>query len=314
MVLQRTVRQPGPRLGLCCLFRDEPIKFRTTTATANLRLSRTEQLHKLAELCQQNAHALLAAIAFCAEHQIGAFRVNSQFWPLKTHPQAGYRWTELPRHAAITSLLGECREAAEKAGVRLSFHPDQFVVLNSPRDEVVVSSLQELEYQAEAAEWIGADVVNIHAGGAYGDKPAALERLQRNLDRLSERARQRLTLENDDRTYTPAELLPLCRAAAVPLCYDVHHHRCLPDGESVAATTAAACKTWEECATPREPLFHLSSPRDGWQQPQPQFHHDFIDLRDFPRCWRKLNVTIDVEAKAKEVAVLKLWRDLYSKA
>ena len=295
---------------MCCLFRDEPIRFRTTTATANLRLTRGEQLRKLAELCLHNAQSLLAGVAYCAQHQIGAFRVSSQFWPLKTHPQAGYRWEELPGHDAIGRQLHECRQLAESLGVRLSFHPDQFVVLSSARDDVVNASLQELEYQAEAAECIGADVVNVHAGGAYGDKPAALDRLLRNLDRLSERARLRLTLENDDRTYTPAELLPVCRAARVPLCYDVHHHRCLPDGASIAETTAAARKTWAECDHPREPLFHISSPRDGWQNPQPQFHHDFINVADFPDCWRKLAITVDVEAKAKEAAVQKLWREL----
>ena len=78
----------------------------------------------------------------------------------------------------------------------------------------------------EVAEWIGADVVNVHGGGAYGDKQKALARFARNLDRLSDEARNRLTVENDDRTYTPADLLPLCRAEGIPLVYDVHHHRC----------------------------------------------------------------------------------------
>ena len=59
------------------------------------------------------------------------------------------------------------------------------MVLNSPRPDVVEKSVQELEYQAEVAEWVGADVINIHGGGAYGDKPKALADFARNLDRLS---------------------------------------------------------------------------------------------------------------------------------
>ena len=78
------------RLGLCCQFAREPIKFRTTTATAMLRLSRSERLARLAELCLANADALFASLHYCAAQGIGAFRINSQILPIKTHPQAGY--------------------------------------------------------------------------------------------------------------------------------------------------------------------------------------------------------------------------------
>ena len=111
------------------------------------------------------------------------------------------------------------------------------MVLNSPRPDVVEKSIQELEYQAEVAEWVGADVVNIHGGGAFGDKQKALADFARNLERLSHRVRSRLTVENDDKTYTPADLLPVCRAEGLPLVYDVHHHRCNPDGMSVEQIT-----------------------------------------------------------------------------
>jgi UV DNA damage endonuclease len=148
-------------------------------------------------------------------------------------------------------------------------------------------------------------VVNIHGGGAYGDKRKALGDFARNLGRLSDRARSRLTVENDDTVYTPADLLPLCRAEGVPLVYDVHHHRCHEDGLAEAEATERAVATWG-----REPLFHVSSPLAGWEGPKPERHHDFIDVRDFPGCWRGLSLTVEVEAKAKEVAVLKLMREL----
>jgi len=96
------------RLGLCCQFGREPIKFRTTTATAILRLSKRERLARLAELCRLKAEALLASLQFCASHGIGAFRVNSQILPLKTHPEAGYNLTELPDGAAIVARFREC--------------------------------------------------------------------------------------------------------------------------------------------------------------------------------------------------------------
>ncbi|MBF0619050.1 MAG: UV DNA damage repair endonuclease UvsE, partial [Candidatus Omnitrophica bacterium] len=69
------------RLGLCCLFISQPIKFRTTTATHIARLPRPEQLKKLSALCLANAHSLRDAIEYCGAHHIGCFRINSQFWP-----------------------------------------------------------------------------------------------------------------------------------------------------------------------------------------------------------------------------------------
>jgi UV DNA damage endonuclease len=203
------------------MFRDQPIKFVTTTATAIGKMKRSDALAKLSRLCMENADALLASLQFCAANNIGCFRINSQILPIKTHHECGYEVTDL-----------ECGKFVTKHKLRTCFHPDQFVVLNSPRADVVEKSVLELEYQAEVAEWVEADVINIHGGGAYGDKQKALADFTRNLDRLPSRVRSRLTVENDDKTYTPAELLPVCRSTGIPLVYDVHHHRCNPDDQT----------------------------------------------------------------------------------
>lgn len=289
------------RLGLCCQFTQEPIPFRTTTASSLARLTRQDQLEKLSALCLSNARALRSALQYCAANGIGAFRIISTLFPANTHPQVGYHLGELPDASAIRRVLRECRSFAAENQIRTSFHPEQFVVLNSPRRDVVERSIEDLAAHAELAELVGADVINIHGGGAYGDKTTALAALVRQIEQLPDSIRDRLTLENDDRVFTPSDLLPVCRATQVPLVYDVHHHRCCPDGLSVAAATEAAMATWN-----REPLFHLSSPLNGWSGLSPERHHDEIAPRDFPRSWLSLAITVDVEAKAKETAVLKL--------
>ncbi|HZZ71889.1 MAG TPA: UV DNA damage repair endonuclease UvsE [Pirellulales bacterium] len=296
------------RLGLCCLFHAEPIKFRTTTAAALAKLARPRQLERLSQLCAANAAALLAALRFCSAHGIGCFRINSRILPLKTHPALGYPLEELPQAGEILRAFQECGAFARAHALRTCFHPDQFVVLNSQRPEVVASSVRELEYQAEVAEWVQADVINIHGGGAFGNKPQALADFCRGVERLSPRARSRLTVENDDTLFSARDLAPVCRELAIPLVYDVHHHRCLRDAWSVEEATAAALATWN-----REPLFHVSSPRDGWAGPRPQRHHDYIDPSDLPGAWRDLDLTVEVEAKAKELAVLRLKEHLASR-
>jgi UV DNA damage endonuclease len=294
------------RLGLCCKFYDEPIKFSTTTARYISGLNPSARRSKLFQLAMANSQALLAAINYCHQNGIGSFRVNSQILPLKTHPEYQYELNALDREKEIQNSFRLCKQRAKELGIRLTFHPDQFILLSSENKEITSKSINELAYQAEVSELIGADVINIHAGGGYGDKQSALKRVGKVLAKLDRTIRDKLTFENDDRVYTPADLLDFCRENGVPFVYDVHHHRCLPDQLAVEDVTKTALKTWD-----REPLFHISSPKFGWQGAKLNLHHDFIAIRDFPECWRNLNITVEVEAKAKELAVKKLRDQLF---
>jgi len=290
------------RWGLCCQFLDSPIQFRTATHRYVATLEPEVRRAYLADIAGHNAGALAAAVERCHQLGIGAFRMSSQILPLATHPDSGYTLDHLDPSGGISGAYEWAGALARAYDVRLSFHPDQFVVLNSEREAVVKSAVQELELQGEVAEIVGADVIVVHAGGAGGGVPAAVERLERGLGLLTPRARERLALENDDRCFTPLSLGRLCQRTGVPLVYDAHHHRCLPDGLSVAEASELAFGTWGE----REPYAHISSPRDGWESPNPRAHADYIDPADFPGFWLDRTITVDVEAKAKERAVLAL--------
>ncbi|MCB2218696.1 UV DNA damage repair endonuclease UvsE [Desulfofustis glycolicus] len=292
------------RLGLCCLFKDEPVRFRTTTATVLARLERPAQLRKLSEICRNNAENLLLAVQTAQRLGIGAFRIMSPLFPRMTHPLVGYRLDQLVDGETIAELLAATGSYARHHNIRLSFHPDQFVVLSSPRPEVVANSIRELEYQAFLAEAVGADVINLHAGGVYGDKKSALQRLRRVIDDLPQPVRSRLTLENDDISYSVSDLLPVCENLSLPLVYDIHHHRCLPDGLSVEEATRLAGETWHRLG--REQYCHLSSPKAGWNGRDPKPHADYIEPEDIPSSWFDRAMTVDIEAKAKELAILRL--------
>ncbi len=295
------------RLGLCCLFNQAPIRFRSATAKFVRPLARPAQLVKLSDLCLDNARSLVAAIEEVHRLGFGSFRVSSPLLPLYTHPEVGYRLGDLPDAREITATLSSVKAFKEKHHLRLSFHPDQFTLLSSPRPEVTAASLKELDYQVMLVELIGGDVINIHGGGVYGDKSSALSRLVDEISVLPEPIRSRLTLENDDRCYTVADLLPVCEQLNIPLVYDVHHHRCNPDSLTIAEATEACLKSWRRLD--REPFFHISSPKHGWDGKSGP-HADFIDIADFPAEWLGLDATIDVEAKAKEIAVLRLQKEL----
>jgi len=298
------------RFGLCCLFVDQPVRFRTATASSVLHMPRRQRLQKLSGICLSNAENLQLALELVDASGIGAFRISSGLLPLFTHPEAGYMLEELPDAGRITDSLSKSGSFAADRNIRLSFHPDQFVVLSSHRADVAANSAEELRYHGLLAEILGADVINIHLGGRHGGKEEAIRRFKKNFKRLPANLKQRLTLENDDISYAPSDLDRVCRELDMPMVYDVHHHRCNPDGLPVESATDLCLNSWKRLG--REPYFHISSPKGGWKTRKPRSHSDYIDPADFPDYWRKLgcDFTLDVEAKAKELAVLRLMKDI----
>ena len=100
----------------------------------------------------------------------------------------------------------------------------------------------------------------------------------------------------------------MCEKLSIPLVYDVHHHRCNPDSLSAEEATVLAGDTWRR--TEREQYCHISSPRSGWEGGNPRPHADYIDPADVPACWLGRPMTVDIEAKAKELAVVRLMDEL----
>ena len=132
------------RWGLCCIFREEPIKFRRTTARYLSKLSPNERMDYISGICLHNANSLLEALKFCRLNGIHAFRVNSQILPLKTHPKLGYAIEALPQSNEIVKTFKKCGTFCQKNDMRTSFHPDQFILLSSPNPEVTQRSIADL--------------------------------------------------------------------------------------------------------------------------------------------------------------------------
>jgi len=294
------------RLGLVCKFLKEDIKFYTTTATYLLKLSKIDKINKVSSLCLENSKSLIKAVKYCINNKIYCFRVSSQFLPLITHPGLKYKLEDLSSYEEIIKNFKIIKKHTINNSFRLTMHPDQFVVLNSKNINVVKNSINELNYQDELADLIGADIINIHAGGAYNDKKTSLLRFELVYKDLSKSLKHKLTLENDDKIYTPSDLIDLCLKLNIPLVYDIHHHRCLKDSLSIEKASSLALKTWN-----REPLFHISSSKYPNDKTKYRDHADYIDIKDFPDFWLNIkSLTVEVEAKAKESALKKLISDL----
>lgn len=301
----------SPRLGLCCTFSEQPdFRFRTTTVAHLSRLVASDPTETAAfgfyrDLVTENLATLERVVAWCASAGIGAFRVGSDLWPRATHPLVR-GWVEtLFASDDVTSRFARIRTLARELDVRLSEHPDQFLVGNSLRADVVNGTITELNWRGRLGAAIGVDVICLHVGTSAPDRDSALWRWESTLAELSSETLARLAFENDDRGFSPADILPGSLAWGLPLIYDAHHHRVLADELYEDEATELAIATWGD----REPYFHLSSPRAGWDTSDARPHHDMIEMGDWPEAWRELTeagvrYTVDIEAKAKERAVL----------
>ena len=280
-----------------------------TNVTLNLTTGRTLRLAnlkepRLSEVVRENLSTLLYALRWNVERDIYFFRIASSVIPLASHEAFPTDW-----QAAFADELAQIRAFVQEHNLRLSMHPGQYTILNAQRLEVVAAAVRELEYHAAflAATDPRSGTITLHVGGAYGDKAAALARFAANFPRLSPEAQQRLTLENDDRTFTAGEVLGLCETLDIPMVFDFLHHKLNPTYETWNAELVPllerVVKTWGS----RVPKLHLSSPRDFTTA-----HADFVEVGDFAQAVDALAFGGDapydlmLEAKMKDVAVLRL--------
>lgn len=186
--------------------------------------------------------ALHDILAYLAKVGIDMYRMSSDFVPYATHP-------DLPRfHSQIEEYREELARvggAAARQGVRLSLHPSQYVVLNAEDESIRKQARWDLDVQArllDAMEQGPEAVVVLHVGGAYGDRPGSRDRFVRSWEELSEPARRRLVVENDELRFTVEDCLWIHERTGSRIVFDHHHHRLNPGGLDLteAATRSLA--------------------------------------------------------------------------
>ncbi len=257
------------------------------------------------------------------------YRMSSSVIPYGSHPdlpQFDYRRQIADCADAVAALGGRARDL----GLRLSTHPGQYTVINGADPELRDRSLAEIEAHTALLDALGCGLdatVVVHVGGLYGDRASALDRWEAAWALLSDAARARVGLENDERLFTVADALELHRRTGVRVVYDHHHARINPvPGLTPAEALAAAMATWPSGIRPK---VHLSSPRlsvDTVRRPVPGTrrsrdvtvppglgpHADLVSPWDFLDLMGVARAPVDVmlEAKAKDVALLWLRKQL----
>jgi UV DNA damage endonuclease len=276
---------------------------------------------------RHSLEALGAILAYCEDHDIRMYRMTASLAPYVTHPDLPQFHDQIEECADALAATGARARAAD---VRLSSHPGQYIVLNSEDERIRAGARRDLEAQALLFDAMGLGpeaVVVLHVGGAAGGHAAALDRFTRSAELLSERARARLVVENDDRTFALGDVLALHERLGLRVVWDILHHHCNdPEGIPDRDALEAALATWPADVTPK---IHYSTPRTtmeektrkvgrrverSWALPQLREHADLIDPIGFEHFLREtatgLDLDVMLEAKGKDLALLRLREQL----
>ncbi|MCM3789396.1 UV DNA damage repair endonuclease UvsE [Domibacillus indicus] len=286
------------RIGYACINMSMPSKFKT----CRLKTAETEGMAKIKELALHNLNETLEIIKWNVANRIYFYRMSSNLIPLATHPVVTWEWG---KDEDVLKITDEIKELAAEYDVRLSVHPGQYTLINSPNEEVVQKSILDLIHHQELLDLTGGRDMILHVGGAYGDKESAKERFAETFKQLPEAIKQTMRIENDDKIFTIHDVLDVCGETGAAACFDIHHHACNHEEDAkIDEVIQRAVDTWQHKEIP--PKMHISSGRDGKTD---RAHHNYIledDWRYFIEHLPDSSIDVMVEAKMKELAVLQI--------
>jgi len=265
-----------PRFGFCCKWLNDPsetggmkvnakdrdINGRSTTMRW-LREHRDQAEQRQWDIMNHNARAALKMV-----ERVGAMEPERRMVRLGSEMLQGYTETDWKQWWQQKEIQDHCErifapigEAARRLGVRISFHPGQFCVLASESDVIVERSIEEFEYHADMARWMGFGntwhdhgfKINVHLSGRGG-----AEKFLRTLQRLSPEARNLITIENDEISYGLDATLALAEHCALVL--DIHHHW-VKTGEYIEPEDSRVLRVVESWRGVR-PAMHYSVSRE----------------------------------------------------
>lgn len=277
---------------------------KTLTFARYSSLPKNERMEKLKSITAQNLHHTKRILYYNIAHEIELYRFSSSLVPLATHPEVMWDFV-----TPFKNNWEELGKLVRQFKLRVSFHPNQFTLFTSPREEVTMNAVKDMEYHfrmLKAMNALDGGLINIHIGGAYGDKTKALSQFYQNLKKLPKEIKKHMTLENDDKTYDVQETLITCEKENIPMVLDYHHHMANNGEIDLSLYLHRIFNTWNSLNI--VPKVHLSSPKSDHTY---RSHADFVSLDfvlPFLKMAKDLNQDFDImiEAKQKNLAMQRL--------
>lgn len=283
----------------------------TMTFSQFSRLTNREAaIAKLERIAISNLENCLRLLKHNHANEIHFFRLSSRLIPLANHEEL-LDWKYM---RAVAEPLANIKSYLEEHPMRVDFHPDHFVLLNTTKVDTLNNSIKTLAMLVALLKGMGIDPEHrcvLHVGGAYDDKEKALEQFIHNWALIPQTIQSSVMLENDDTTFTLSDTLYLCEKLGIPLVFDLHHHEANHgEGEDWLMNWERVLNTWQHSRLPIK--MHISSPKS---EKDFRAHADFIDEKAVEAFCQKIKGTVDeiycmIEAKQKDAALFQLVKDL----
>jgi UV DNA damage endonuclease len=309
-------------LGVCCQWleprtkRDGSVVYENSINERTLQLGRFQKglytKSTIREVYLNNINEIIKLVPKLVANNIKLFRMSSGLFSL-----AEYNRDIIDNDEQVSLLLTKLGKAFTDAGIRVTTHPDQFVVLSSDNPVTVNNAIKELSHHAWVFDKMHLPATPYAAINIHGGKSDRLAQLIQVVRNLPDNVRSRLTFENDESAYNLVDLLQVHTATGVPVVWDSHHHTFNDANLSLDDAYGLAVYTWKNTGV--KPLQHLSNTTPGLENgnfTDRRKHSDYIHY--IPDCQRdgvvRDVVDIDVEAKMKNLAVGKLKKFIKTKS
>lgn len=258
---------------------------------------------KLKEIICKNLDALINILSYNIENDIRLFRISSDIIPFASHPVNQIKWWDEYR-----SELRDIGKMIRSVGMRVSMHPGQYTVLNSPNVQIVNRAISELAYHTrflDALDLNAEHKIILHVGGSYGDKQRAAKRFEKNFCRLTQKAQARVVVENDEKCFDIQDVLQIGSRLNIPVVFDMLHHQIKP-----GKIEGSECDIIEKCAATweqkdGEPKVHYSQQRI---EARAGMHSPTIFVDEFLSFYHQvqdIDVDIMLEVKDKNLSTIK---------
>lgn len=283
------------RIGYACT----PISIPYRTSRSFILKNFGEAVFK--ECVMGNLIDLMNILRWNIENNIYLFRISSDIIPFGSHSVNKIEWWKI-----FGEELSKIGAFIRENEIRISMHPGQYTVLNSPKKEVLQKSLADLEYHCKFLDTLDVDYTNklvLHLGGVYEDKGLAIKRFVENFQRLSPSAQRRLVVENDDKNYTIEDILEICNLLEIPAVFDNLHHKLNPCNLEWKDIISCVKDTWKK--EDGRVKFHYSDQdpvKKGGAHSKSVVTENFLNYME---SIKGVDADIMLEVKDKEISAIK---------
>lgn len=306
LIWQTEENPPTVRLGLCCI--NNTLRKQDIFCSRTL-IARTYSLEKAKVLVSKNLENLQTILEWNVKNKIYHYRLSSDMFPRITDPNI-----DLDNRLKISDykeILQSIGNYARQTNHRITMHPGQYNQVGAEKESVFLKTVEDLSIHSEILDCMGMDnnaILTVHGGGVYGDKESTIRRWIEQFDDLPRNVKGRLAIENCERQYNIEDVLYISEETNIPVIFDSHHFNCynkIYDVNFIARDYMPyVVDSWKS----RRIVSHISEQKENARIGA---HSDFIE--DIPDYFLSVpeeygvGIDIEVEAKAKEAAIFKLY-------